>query len=112
MGGGGGGDVERWEHSGCRQPAFILALIKPLFLSDLKSQLAETSETEFSPELLLASSGSLERGEGGVEIETGVGDQRNGVEGPRRRRDGFVRAVCVASEEWMHAGRRVKRVFA
>lgn len=48
--GGEGGNVERREDNGCRQPAFISALIKPLFLSDLKSQLAETSETvgEFS----------------------------------------------------------------
>lgn len=45
-----GGNVERREDNGCRQPAFISALIKPLFLSDLKSQLAETSEAvgEFS----------------------------------------------------------------
>lgn len=79
MGGGGseGGDVERREDNGCRQPAFISALIKPLFLSDLKSQLAETSETvgEYSPELL-ASSGRLERGGGtvrGLRHRQGVG---------------------------------------
>lgn len=122
-GGGEGGDVERREDNGCRQPAFISALIKPLFLSDLKSQLAETSETvcEFSPELL-ASGGRLER-EGGGKVRgrrqrrrRGGGSEKwNGgregvrVEAPRRGRDGFVRS-CLHGITEMDARRSACRL--
>lgn len=57
--------VVRWSRGRiqeCRQSAFISALIKPLFLSDLKSQLAENfRDSGWISAELLAASRSLER---------------------------------------------------